>query len=33
MSLYSTKRHLEMASTEHAQFLREHLIERIKPEE
>jgi cephalosporin-C deacetylase-like acetyl esterase len=29
MSLYSTRRHLEMASSEHARFLREHLIEKF----
>ncbi len=29
MSLYSTKRHLEMASSEHAAFLKEHLIDRV----
>jgi cephalosporin-C deacetylase-like acetyl esterase len=33
MSLYSTKKHLEMASSAHAAFLREHLIEKFAQSE
>ena len=32
MSLYSTRKHLEMASSHHARFLKKHLIDEFTPE-